>query len=521
MPVVLPRNATDLRQILRWSVQHDGPLVIWLDESIRFAPESLEVADVEFGCAETLIDGEDLALLCWGAAVTPTCEAAKQLAENGVTATVVNLRFASPLDVGGIAKAVAKAASIAIIDDPSVPGIAGSLLEMMAQHDVGKPISLISLGGPQPQESPQDRYDRTVCQVLDGCRWLGEPVPYGAAAPSNLPNMPATAVNRGPGAVEFFNNSGCARQDQHSIRTLILRPDVERWLHTYLKVGKRGLYFWKWCAFGCELTTLPGVPADLRKHVYDTKTLSIMLCVLLDDVADQRSKTRLLNAVINVVNGKPPAHCDDLPDDERRYLHETSLLAAEYYQRVSSYPRYIEFEELLHFDQMQYFNTMHYSQLLNRHLNLLNTTEHDLYMPHAMHMMSFATLDLMCMPDFCASELGRVREAVWHAQCMGRVGNLLSTWRREIGEEDFNSGVFARAIEYGDLRVDQLSACNAEQIETAIVDGGHEDFFLDRWHFHRDRLRSKVTEIRSINLRPFLTNHERFFQMHLGSRGLI
>ena len=39
---------------------------------------------------------------------------------------------------------------------------------------------------------------------------------------------------------------------------------------------------------------------------------------------------------------------------------------------------------------------------------------------------------------------------------MGRIGNLLSTWQREVRVRDFTSGVFARAVQQGDLELDDL-----------------------------------------------------------------
>ena len=207
--------------------------------------------------------------------------------------------------------------------------------------------------------------------------------------------------------------------------------------------------------------------------------------------------------------------------DERRYAEVTFRLSEIYRRRLQAYPRFEAFEELLQYDLIQFSNTLRYSHLLNRQLSLLNMAEHDLYLPHNMHMMSFATIDLMCSPEFQVEDLGQLREAVWHGQCMGRIGNLLSTWRREIVQRDFTSGVFARAVAEGDLTIGDLRDGDPRDLEAAICRGRHEQYFFDRWHHHRQRLRASLAKIRSVQIQGLLEGHERFFKLHLASRGRI
>ena len=198
---------------------------------------------------------------------------------------------------------------------------------------------------------------------------------------------------------------------------------------TYEEVGSRDVYLWQWCTLGVELTTLPCVRPELRAHVCDTKVLSIVLCVLLDDVADEHGNGQLLDALLEMKCREPASSFRGLDVVELRHAEITRALWAEYWGRVAAYPCHAEFEPVLRYDLQQFQNTMRYSHLINERPYLLNLAEHDLYTPHNMMMISFATLDLMCSPGFVLEEIGALREAVWHAQCMGRTGNLLSTWR--------------------------------------------------------------------------------------------
>jgi hypothetical protein len=110
---------------------------------------------------------------------------------------------------------------------------------------------------------------------------------------------------------------------------------------------------------------------------------------------------------------------------------------------------------------------------------------------------------------------------LWHAQNMGRIGNLLSTWLRELAERDFTSGVFARALRDGDLTLEQLQHDVPAKIEATIRDRGHLAHFYRKWQEHRERCHARASEVHSLDLHSVLEGHDRFFAMHLGSQGLI
>jgi hypothetical protein len=299
-----------------------------------------------------------------------------------------------------------------------------------------------------------------------------------------------------------------------------LSPMLRQWIADYQGFGPRNLYLWRWCALGVRLTMLPCVEEGWREDACDTKVLSIMLNVLVDDVADRRERSRLLPPLLSVVRGAQPC-TRGLSEHERSHVQFTLRVWHEYWRRVERYPCAAVFRELLEYDLDQLFNAIHYSALLNQQLGLLNVVEHDLYSPHNMMMMSFATLDLMCAPGFHAQELGKLREAVWHAQWMGRIGNLLSTWEREIAVGDFTSGVFAQAISRGDFTVEDLQTGDRRRIAQIIERGGYHAEYSRRWRYHRECFQRRAQEIHSVDMRPLLEGHDRFFRLHLGSRGLI
>ena len=292
------------------------------------------------------------------------------------------------------------------------------------------------------------------------------------------------------------------------------------WVDEYARVGCREPYLWKWCRQGTEITTLSGVRQDKYDELCDTKVLGVMFDVLLDDVADQKGDVELLEGLLRIPFAANPSNWHNLADEHREYAIFTEVVWKEVERRVKRFPRYVEFEDLLRYDYHQLLNTMRYAHLLNRFPSMLNLAEHDLYLPHNMHMMISATVDLMCSPGFDFDEVGRLREAIWHAQHMGRIGNLVTTWQRELRVGDFTSGVFAHAIIRGDLTIEQLENGDSGAIEKAIREGQHDQYFLRKWQVHRNQLKDLQDSLRSIDLRPLISGLERLICLHLASRGL-
>jgi 1-deoxy-D-xylulose-5-phosphate synthase len=100
MVLMAPRDGKELEEMLQLAVdQTTTPVAIRYPKAT--APE-LPVArtqDLKIGKAEVLAEGEGVALFAYGSMVESAWSALEQLAENGIQATLVNARFAKPLDV--------------------------------------------------------------------------------------------------------------------------------------------------------------------------------------------------------------------------------------------------------------------------------------------------------------------------------------------------------------------------------------------------------------------------------------
>jgi 1-deoxy-D-xylulose-5-phosphate synthase len=133
--VMAPSNAAELRCMLELALEGGSPAAIRYPREA--APEGA-CADLRLGKAQVCTAGRDVAIVAYGAMVSRSLEAARILKEaHGLDATVVNARFASPLDVDTLASVVEGHRAVLVAEDHSIVGGFGSaVLEALAARGV-------------------------------------------------------------------------------------------------------------------------------------------------------------------------------------------------------------------------------------------------------------------------------------------------------------------------------------------------------------------------------------------------
>ncbi len=108
-----------------------------------------EGASYEWGKAQVLQEGSDIAIVACGSMVPKAIEAAQLLAEGGIKATVINNPFINRPDVDTIGKALAAAdGRLITIEDHQVAGGMGALLtHALAQSGLQFRVKSLGIGG--------------------------------------------------------------------------------------------------------------------------------------------------------------------------------------------------------------------------------------------------------------------------------------------------------------------------------------------------------------------------------------
>jgi 1-deoxy-D-xylulose-5-phosphate synthase len=136
MVVMSPGDEADLPAMLDFALNHDQPCAIRYPKASS-STLARALAPIELGRSEVLRTGADGCLIGYGTLAKRCVEAAELLHKEGLEITVINARFAKPLDVATIVPAVQESPWTITIEEAALAGGFGSaVLESIAAAGV-------------------------------------------------------------------------------------------------------------------------------------------------------------------------------------------------------------------------------------------------------------------------------------------------------------------------------------------------------------------------------------------------
>lgn len=144
MVIINPADDIEARAAVFAAAEYEGPVYMRFgrlavprifDESYKF----------ELGKAVTLREGSDVTIIATGLMVNEAIEAAKALADEGISAEVINIHTIKPLDKEAIIRSAAKTGAVVTAEEHSIiGGLGGAVAEALCES--GKPVPVVRLG---------------------------------------------------------------------------------------------------------------------------------------------------------------------------------------------------------------------------------------------------------------------------------------------------------------------------------------------------------------------------------------
>jgi len=146
LKVVVPSNAYDAKGLMIQSIRDDNPVMFMYHKGIMGLPwmayyegSSNEVPEepytIPFGEAKVVRAGEDVTIVTLSQMVQKSLLAAEELARQGISAEVLDLRTLVPLDRAAVLKSVAKTGRLLVADEDYLGfGLTGEIAAIVAEN---------------------------------------------------------------------------------------------------------------------------------------------------------------------------------------------------------------------------------------------------------------------------------------------------------------------------------------------------------------------------------------------------
>ena len=144
MTVINPADDIEARAAVLAAAEYEGPVYMRFgrlavprifDESYKF----------EWGKAVVLAEGSDVTIFATGLMVNEAIEARKFLAQEGISAEIVNIHTIKPLDAQAVVASASKTGAVVTAEEHSIIGGLGSAVTE-ALCESGKPVPVVRLG---------------------------------------------------------------------------------------------------------------------------------------------------------------------------------------------------------------------------------------------------------------------------------------------------------------------------------------------------------------------------------------
>jgi 1-deoxy-D-xylulose-5-phosphate synthase len=149
MVLMAPKDESELQRMLVTGVNYtDGPIAMRFPRGNGYGVPLMEEGwePLQIGKGEILRNGDDLLIVGYGTMVHTAMQTAEILSEHGIEATVINARFAKPLDTELILPLAQRIGRVVTLEEGCVMGGFGSgLAESLLDNNVVVPVMRVGV----------------------------------------------------------------------------------------------------------------------------------------------------------------------------------------------------------------------------------------------------------------------------------------------------------------------------------------------------------------------------------------
>jgi pyruvate dehydrogenase E1 component beta subunit len=181
LKVVVPTTPADAKGLVKSAVQDDDPVMLLIPSACLGSkgevPEG-EDFTIPFGVADVKREGDDVTVVGIGSMLKQVLLAAETLAEEDISAEVIDPRTLNPLDSKCILDSVAKTGRLVVVDESrrlcSAASEIAAVVSEEAFDDLKAPVRRVTVPNvPMPFSPPLEKFVRPGAdEIVSAAKWV-------------------------------------------------------------------------------------------------------------------------------------------------------------------------------------------------------------------------------------------------------------------------------------------------------------------------------------------------------------
>jgi pyruvate/2-oxoglutarate/acetoin dehydrogenase E1 component len=173
LKVVYPSNPADAKGLLLGALFDPNPVIVVEEMGLYWMKGEVPEGDfrIPLGQAQVIQPGQDCTVASYGSAIYTALEAAKTLADEGLSVEILDLRSLVPLDTARLLESVRKTGRLVVLHDATKFGGFGAEIAALVAEEafdcLKSPIRRVAAPDiPVPFSPPQEKFNRPNPQMV-------------------------------------------------------------------------------------------------------------------------------------------------------------------------------------------------------------------------------------------------------------------------------------------------------------------------------------------------------------------
>ncbi|MBP3677876.1 MAG: 1-deoxy-D-xylulose-5-phosphate synthase [Agathobacter sp.] len=163
MTVMAPKNKWELADMMQFAIGFDTPIAVRYPRGTAYDGLKEFRAPIQLGKAEVISEGEGIALFALGSMVETAEKVAAKLKEQGIDATVINARFATPFDKEMVTSLVEKHKLLVTMEENVTSGGFGEhVASYVNENDLNIKVQVVAIPDAYVEHGNVDRLKEDI-----------------------------------------------------------------------------------------------------------------------------------------------------------------------------------------------------------------------------------------------------------------------------------------------------------------------------------------------------------------------